>query len=490
MAAFEGQLSLHDTELTRAIDTGDFICAEKIIAECTEPQYLNEGAFGVLPLHLVLRGGHLPVHLHLAQVLLDHGAYPGTPMPDADGSDFSMSGQTPLSLLVQYYIKAYQCRLCDTESWERFLKKHPVICMKQTTDPSYKELKKQLLLLLHLFMAQNINTGLDQIDNEPLLNIVMARCPDVDLLEALYTHNIVFTIRDIHSNTPIHQLCSHRSWQAERHQALEFIIHRVQLEDEFLDNRNCGFQSSLWLSMYYGLWKLAATLMNNGCDVVNALGWICKYNTPNEPSDHIDGFEAALTLREKNCTIDSVYRGISLLVDQGCFDTYHKKHIAPLFLRSHHGFKNVEQLKENKEVQTHPERLLATTFGHFSAGLKQQCVRAVMKQVWTVEGRFVPQFSPDLHEKGLSCLSFLSYLDDFITTENVEGLLDKLGLPYRFTLNFQLELLRWYMMMDYYDKIRTVCGGWCVESVETESESSNDDSDSLDIAYEDVFMRN
>ena len=105
-AGFRARIGLNETGLTRALATGDFSVAEKIIEETTDVEYLNDGALAATPLNMVLTGRssffHQSRNLKLALVLMTKGANPNLRIPN---HDMETASESPLELLLRYYLK-------------------------------------------------------------------------------------------------------------------------------------------------------------------------------------------------------------------------------------------------------------------------------------------------------------------------------------------------------------------------------------------------
>ena len=79
-AGFRARIGLNETSLTRALASGEFTEAERIIEEATDIEFLNDGALAATPLNMVLTGRssfyHQSRNLKLAYLLLEKGANP------------------------------------------------------------------------------------------------------------------------------------------------------------------------------------------------------------------------------------------------------------------------------------------------------------------------------------------------------------------------------------------------------------------------------
>jgi hypothetical protein len=104
-ANFAARLGLNDTELTTALVKGEFADAERIIAETSDPEFLNEGVHAATPLNLALAGrasyGGNARHLKIARMLVRKGANVNLRIPHHDMENAS---ESPLEMLVALYL--------------------------------------------------------------------------------------------------------------------------------------------------------------------------------------------------------------------------------------------------------------------------------------------------------------------------------------------------------------------------------------------------
>ncbi|KAJ8315818.1 hypothetical protein KUTeg_007968 [Tegillarca granosa] len=77
---FHVEFGINETPLTRALENGNFVSAEKFIRENNVPSYLDEGCYQRTALYICLCGMDeeeervRPRNLYLAKILVEHGA--------------------------------------------------------------------------------------------------------------------------------------------------------------------------------------------------------------------------------------------------------------------------------------------------------------------------------------------------------------------------------------------------------------------------------
>lgn len=99
---FRARIGLNETALTRALGSGEFSEAERLIEESTDTEFLNDGNMAATPLNMVLTGRssyfHQSRNLKLAHLLMQRGANPNLRIPT---HDMESASESPLELLLR-----------------------------------------------------------------------------------------------------------------------------------------------------------------------------------------------------------------------------------------------------------------------------------------------------------------------------------------------------------------------------------------------------
>ncbi|XP_069133563.1 uncharacterized protein [Argopecten irradians] len=107
---FHVEFGINETSLTRALEQGNFVTAEKLIRDASNPSFLDEGCYQRTPLFICLCGMDeeekrvRPRNLYLAKLMIEHGANVNFRVPTTFfGSEFESPGLSPLELLTDFY---------------------------------------------------------------------------------------------------------------------------------------------------------------------------------------------------------------------------------------------------------------------------------------------------------------------------------------------------------------------------------------------------
>ncbi|XP_060076255.1 uncharacterized protein LOC132555891 [Ylistrum balloti] len=107
---FHVEFGINETNLTRALEQGNFVTAEKLIRDTNNPSFLDEGCYQRTPLFICLCGMDeeekrvRPRNLYLAKLMIEHGANVNFRVPTTYfGSEFESPGLSPLELLTDFY---------------------------------------------------------------------------------------------------------------------------------------------------------------------------------------------------------------------------------------------------------------------------------------------------------------------------------------------------------------------------------------------------
>ncbi|KAK0057841.1 hypothetical protein Bpfe_012797 [Biomphalaria pfeifferi] len=107
---FHVEFGMNDTPLTQALEQGNYATAERLILECPNASYLDDGCYQRTPLYICLCGVdeyHQKVstrNFYLARLLIERGANVNHRVPVTNyGSEYISPGKSSFELLVDYY---------------------------------------------------------------------------------------------------------------------------------------------------------------------------------------------------------------------------------------------------------------------------------------------------------------------------------------------------------------------------------------------------
>ncbi|XP_067015244.2 uncharacterized protein [Anabrus simplex] len=245
-------IDITSTDLTKALEDKAFEEAEKIIKENRDPNYLNRGAYGALPLILVLSGEAGYRNLYLAQLLVKQGADVNPYIPQR------IAEATPLEYVVSLYLD-----MKGRMSVEGNSSVPTIIGLHRELNPPSCVLKDQCWELIELFLAYGADPSVISNPRVPsIFHTVLAdKEPDIDLVMKLYEAGGDFNKEDIHGNTPLMDYIA----IADRDSALPLFEQVMSLVPELrLDHKNCNNETMLWRAMLAGSPRIAVNLIHRG----------------------------------------------------------------------------------------------------------------------------------------------------------------------------------------------------------------------------------
>ena len=267
-AGFRARIGLNETTLTRALARGEFSEAESIILDATDPEFLNDGALAATPLNMVLTGRssyyHQSRNLKLARLLLEKGANPNLRIPN---HDMESASQSPLELLLRYYLKLIQvfglpgsCRTSySTNSFEETELMDTIGINGETTElgPAQVTCQARRLLDICLDCGGDPNLPTTEAAKTIFHMAVTAPCLDLGLVERLLQTGVNVNIADVHNTTPIMDVISLGD-EARSVSSLSVLASSNQAV--ILQLENCSRQSAVWRSVFQGHRGLTRTL--------------------------------------------------------------------------------------------------------------------------------------------------------------------------------------------------------------------------------------
>lgn len=397
---FQVRFGINDTALTRALDSGDFERAFTIIEEnATDPEFFNDGPYERIPLYIVLCGKGLTSsngarNLHVAKVLIDHGADPNLHVPVFNPRWMTIArqfSQSPMELLLDFYIHSLHLYVKDRWNPET----SPVIGLNDSLITTFPELREQLLELVDCFIAHRAEVNVYLGDTPALIRLLFTY-PDLELTEKLIQAGADITSTDSHGNTPLMALCR-PNWKIQNklhrdenlRDVLKYLLQFTSLDLNYV---NCMNQSALWYLFCTNSLNLAQILLEANADPsIAGVGYTPCGPCQSCPDVLIGGRIPAVlmsltrTLKSSFVYLDdwkagelpfTVSEELSALVDSGLLNRYFDKLERSLF----------ELLQWNQYISMHftmLEKLLNKNFiipsllGKTSLTLRQRCARTI-----------------------------------------------------------------------------------------------------------------
>lgn len=216
---FHVEFGINDTDLTRALENGNYASAERLILDCTNPSYLDEGCYQRTPLNICLCGvdqdGERVTarNLHLARLLIERGANLNHRVPVMYfGSEFVSPGKTCLELLTDYYVDL--TRNADHPSQQLSESLESWSCAVDVVVGIGKQYLVSVTDILHdildlVFVVLNSGGDSNVVDENHMtpLHHVCTHSQDIRLLTMLCSHGADANAKDCHGNTPLLSLC-------------------------------------------------------------------------------------------------------------------------------------------------------------------------------------------------------------------------------------------------------------------------------------------
>ncbi|XP_067015239.2 uncharacterized protein [Anabrus simplex] len=254
-------IEITSTDLTKALEDKAFEEAEKLIKENRDPSYLNKGAYGALPLTLVLSGEAGYRNLYLAQLLVKQGADVNPYLPR------QMADATPLEYVVNLYLDMKALSEGHTSA-EDNSSVPTIIGLHREQNPPPNVIKDQCWELIELLVAYGADPGVILNPRVPPVfhTVVADKEPDIDLVMKLYEAGGDFNREDIHGNTPLMDYIA----IADRDSALPLFEQVLSLVPELrLDHKNCNDETVLWRAMLAGSPRIAVNLIRRGAGLTD-----------------------------------------------------------------------------------------------------------------------------------------------------------------------------------------------------------------------------
>ncbi|BFZ24902.1 hypothetical protein BsWGS_27941 [Bradybaena similaris] len=224
---FHVEFGINDTPLTRALEQGNYATAERLILECPNASYLDDGCYQRTPLYICLCGVdeyHERVavrNFHLARLLIERGANVNHRVPVTNfGSEFISPGKSSLELLIDFYIDLTKQPLADEapslcHTHQRVWNPMTELVVGLSRQPlvTKEDVKSDVQDLLFNIIRHGGNVNILDESRSTVFHRVAKFSHDLSMLKLLYDNGACVSLVDAAGNTPMLALCHVASLQ-------------------------------------------------------------------------------------------------------------------------------------------------------------------------------------------------------------------------------------------------------------------------------------
>lgn len=527
---FHVEFGMNETKLTQALEAENWALAEKLILECQNASYLDEGCYQRVPLYICLCGVDeyqtklKAQNFYLVTLLVERGANVNLRIPVTNfGSEYLSPGKSCLELLVDLYIRFSGHRMdCDppwspgNNDWNP--NSQLVIGLNKSCLTSKHDVLEDLQDLIFMTLRHGGDTGVkDEFCLSPVHKAV--NCKDTTLLRLLCDNGADLSVTDSAGNTPLLTLChisniddSHESmstasespsqikqrpWQYVNTDILHFVLKNTDVD---VNHQNALGQTALFHMLLRGDQCGARILLEAGADP--SLAGVLWESRRRKRT--LSPLFASLSSISNHPSTEDLYQRVSTisscnarLVDSGFFkdDSVHQE-LSTLIDSDFQEFRHLRQFVD---------LLIPLMFGLTSASLKQLAARCVFHNILMTNTKDQAKEHlkvaecPDIPKKPVNDTAIglpltvvfpqtdsnnlKSHKTQFWSSALLRKSLATFYIPLSLLTNFEAELLRCRMVVQFKSMraIRPPCRASVVpvdEISDNIAESNSDDSDS------------
>lgn len=473
---FHVEFGINDTPLTRALENGNYASAERLILECTNPSYLDEGCYQRIPLNICLCGVDQDAervttrNLYLARLLIERGANINLRVPVTYyGCEFLSPGKSCLELLVDYYVDLTGRNSQYAQTCKGYGNASPVADVVVGMDKDYlltvEDVLENILDLIFIVLSNGGDPNVADEKRMTGLHKICMQSQDIRLLKLLCENGANINAVDVRSNTPLLSLCdlptaqhydSFDDFSPTSDDSLSnagmpvnvnpvFLKYLLNIEDIHINHQNIFGRTALFHCVLRGDADSALMLLRRGADSsLKGTVWETR-KKKRELSPLLAMFLAQPTQRQFG--LEDVHQCLAMaprrfahLVDAGFFNTAVVEGELSRLIE--------QQLPEFIHLQQHQGQLLHLLFGGTTSTLQQLSARQIFR-LCLVEStqclcRIVPAATfrqrftlEDFWEREV----YEEYMELVVNHTVLRGLVALLGLPADTLLYLEVELL-------------------------------------------------
>ncbi|XP_076445223.1 uncharacterized protein LOC143283073 [Babylonia areolata] len=474
---FHVEFGINDTPLTRALENGNFASAERLILDCMNPSYLDEGCYQRIPLNICLCGVDQDAervtarNLYLARLLIERGANINHRVPVTFyGSEFLSPGKSCLELLTDYYVDLtrrngrYSHILNESlGNWGSAA--DVVVGLNKEYLQTVEDILENILDLIFIVLSNGGDPNIVDENRMTALHHICMYSEDIRLVKLLCDNGADLNAEDSHGNTPLLAVCdmatarmydsnedlspcsedSASSLCAPSSVSLHFLDFLILLKDVDINHQNQMGRTALFHCMVRGDVEGTAKLLRAGVNPsVKGSVWQTR-KRKRDVSPLLAVFAGWQVQRKMMWTdphecLTTAMQPFRHLVDAGYFSQPEIEEELLQLIDS--------LLPELWDVGQHRTRLLPLLFGGVTCSLQQLCARRVFRQclvdsthclqrilpVSTFQQHFQPQ---ELREREV----YQEYMELVLNSTVLSALVSLLGLPTNALFCLQVELL-------------------------------------------------
>ncbi|KAL4232720.1 hypothetical protein ACF0H5_007408 [Mactra antiquata] len=473
---FHVEFGFNDTPLTRALESGNYMLAEKLICETANPSSLDEGCYQRTPLYICLCGLDAeetrprPRNLYIARLLIERGANVNYRVPTTYfGCEYSGPGKTALELLVDFYIELttighpgnHDMRPCYHNVWDPQV--DTVVGINKQYLSMLEDVIEHVEDLVFLILGAGGDANIpDEMRKSPLHRLSILS-HDVRLFKLLCESGANVNSLDCRGNSPLISLCDLSATEMYDYMedlspcsndTLEDTSASLSIKRDFLNyllrqkNIRINIQNStghtaLFHCIVRGDVQAAQTLLIKGADPsIKGTVWETRKRKRRISPIFVTFLsipvQRSINWQNMYTSVATAPRQYSHLVDAGYFS---RKEITDELRGMLHG-----EFSEFSHLSNISDNLVNLMFGQASATLKQLAARSIFHQCFIKHRRCISKLLPvdvikETVENTRELHPYEDYISFILNTTVLQTLVKHLGLPRDFLVNFEVELL-------------------------------------------------